>query len=30
LPWYLIGYVWIYLIVWMFVKDFAKLGLYAL
>jgi H+-transporting ATPase len=30
LPWYLIGYVWIYLIVWMFVQDFAKLGLYAL
>jgi H+-transporting ATPase len=30
LPWYLIGWVWAYLFVWMFVKDWVKLGLYAL
>jgi H+-transporting ATPase len=30
LPWHLIGYVWAYVIVWMFVQDWVKLGLYAL
>jgi H+-transporting ATPase len=30
LPWYLIGWVWAYVFIWMFVKDWVKLGLYAL
>ena len=30
LSWKLIGYVWIYIIVWMLFQDFFKLGLYAL
>jgi H+-transporting ATPase len=30
LPWTLIGLVWAYVIVWMFVLDLAKLGLYRL
>ena len=30
LPWHLIGYVWGYVIIWMFVQDWVKLGLYAL
>ena len=30
LPWTLIGYVWGYIILWMLLQDFFKLGLYAL
>ncbi len=30
LPWDLIGYVWIYIIVWMIIQDLFKLGLYAM
>jgi H+-transporting ATPase len=30
LPWELIGYLWIYIIVWMIIQDFFKLGLHAL
>jgi H+-transporting ATPase len=30
LPWYLIGWVWAYVFIWMFVKDWVKLGLYAI
>ena len=30
LPWDLIGYVWVYIIVWMLVQDFTKVGLHAL
>jgi len=29
LPWYLIGYVWIYIIIWMLIQDITKLGLHA-
>jgi len=28
LPWDLIGYVWIYIILWMIIQDFIKLGLH--
>jgi H+-transporting ATPase len=30
LPWHLIGWVWGYVIIWMFIQDWLKLGLYAL
>jgi H+-transporting ATPase len=30
LPWHLIGYVWIYIIIWMIIQDIFKLGLHAL
>jgi H+-transporting ATPase len=30
LPWKVIGYVWAYVIVWMFIQDLVKLALYAL
>jgi H+-transporting ATPase len=30
LPWKLIGYVWVYVIVWMIIQDLLKLVLYAL
>ncbi len=30
LSWKMIGYLWIYVIVWMFIQDLFKLGLYAL
>jgi H+-transporting ATPase len=30
MPWYLIGWVWAYVFIWMFVKDWVKLALYAL
>jgi H+-transporting ATPase len=30
LPWDLIGYVWVYIIIWMLVQDVTKLGLHAL
>ncbi len=30
LPWDLIGYVWVYIILWMIIQDLLKLGLYAL
>jgi H+-transporting ATPase len=30
LPWNLIGYVWVYIIVWMIIQDLIKLGLYAM
>jgi H+-transporting ATPase len=30
LPWKLIGYVWAYIVIWMFVQDLVKLGTYAL
>jgi H+-transporting ATPase len=30
LPWNLIGYVWVYIIVWMIIQDLIKLGLYAI
>jgi H+-transporting ATPase len=30
LPWDLIGYVWGYIIIWMIIQDFFKLGLHAL
>ena len=30
LPWELIGYVWVYIILWMIIQDLLKLGLYAL
>ncbi|MFA5111960.1 MAG: plasma-membrane proton-efflux P-type ATPase, partial [Desulfobaccales bacterium] len=30
LPWDLIGYVWVYIIVWMIIQDVTKLGLHAL
>ncbi|MCK9376466.1 MAG: plasma-membrane proton-efflux P-type ATPase [Syntrophobacterales bacterium] len=30
LPWDLIGYVWVYIIVWMIIQDISKLGLHAL
>ena len=30
LPWDLIGYVWVYIIVWMIIQDLCKLGLHAL
>jgi len=30
LPWYLIGWVWAYVFIWMFVKDWVKLALYAM
>jgi H+-transporting ATPase len=30
LPWDLIGYVWVYIIIWMLIQDFTKLGLHAL
>jgi H+-transporting ATPase len=30
LPWDLIGYVWVYIIIWMLIQDISKLGLHAL
>jgi H+-transporting ATPase len=30
LPWDLIGYVWVYIIIWMLIQDITKLGLHAL
>ena len=30
LPWDLIGYLWVYIIVWMIIQDLFKLGLHAL
>jgi H+-transporting ATPase len=30
LPWNIIGYVWVYIIVWMIIQDFFKIGLHAL
>jgi H+-transporting ATPase len=30
LPWSLIGWVWAYVFLWMFIQDWLKLGLYAL
>jgi H+-transporting ATPase len=30
LPWDLIGYVWVYIIVWMIIQDLFKVGLHAL
>jgi H+-transporting ATPase len=30
LPWDLIGYVWVYIIIWMLIQDITKLGLHSL
>uniref|UniRef100_A0A7V6DR72 Plasma-membrane proton-efflux P-type ATPase n=1 Tax=Desulfobacca acetoxidans TaxID=60893 RepID=A0A7V6DR72_9BACT len=30
LPWWLIGYLWIYIIIWMIIQDISKIGLHAM
>jgi H+-transporting ATPase len=30
LPWWLIGYLWVYIIIWMIIQDIFKIGLHAM